>query len=58
VVRDVSAARSVSDSGSGAKRPPSHSAEITSASMPRSSFNIPSSRERALSFSMIQALDA
>src|SRR5579863_8373828 len=55
---DVSAFRSASLSGDGAKRPPSHSAAIASASSLRSSFNIPSTRARALSSPMMKALEA
>ena len=45
-VREVSASRSASVSGAGAKRPPSHSAAIASTSSSRSSLSMPSRRAR------------
>ena len=56
--REVSAERSASLSGSGAKRAPSQSAAIASVSMPRSSLSMPSTRARGVSASISQALDA
>jgi hypothetical protein len=55
---EASAARSASLNGSGAKRPPSHSAAIVSASMPRSSLSMPSTRARGVSVPISCALEA
>jgi hypothetical protein len=56
--RDVSAARSESVNAAGAKRLPSQSAAMASAFIPRSSLSMPKTRARAVSWSMIQALEA